>query len=131
MEAAAAVELWGRSEIYNMLYGTFVSDGDSSACQAVCDMYKRKGPYGKEHEMEKAECINHVAKRLVTGLCGLKKGSGKTVGGKNKLTDVVIDHLQFYFQVNLSRKIGTTPSEVRCNSVNSLLLHFDRRPSTT
>lgn len=119
MEAAAAVEMWGRSLNYNMQYETFVSDGDSSAFLAVCAMNEGKGPYGDECKVQKIECVNHVAKRLGTGLRGLKKvknvGKQKrsSIGGKNKLTDVVIDHLQHYFQVSLNRKIGTSAKEMR------------------
>lgn len=35
------------------------------------------------------------------------------MGGKHRLTDVVINHLQFYFQVSLNRKVGTTSREMR------------------
>lgn len=35
------------------------------------------------------------------------------MGGKHRLTDVVINHLQFYFQVSLNRKVGTTSLEMR------------------
>lgn len=62
MEASAALELWGRSTDYGMEYRTFVSDCDSSAYRAVCDMNGGKGPYGEGNKVEKAECINHVAK---------------------------------------------------------------------
>lgn len=111
MEAAEAVEMWGRSKNYNLLYKTFVSDGDSSAYKAVCDM----SPYGTgtKDMVIKAECINHVAKRLGTSMRALKKARGASMGGKNKLTEVVIDNLQFYFQVSLKRKVGTSPSEMR------------------
>lgn len=73
MEAAAAVALWRRSRQYNMIYKTFVSDGDSSAFRSVCEMNQGAGPYGEQCPVVKAECINHVAKRLGTGLRALKK----------------------------------------------------------
>ena len=58
----------------------------------------------------KWECINHVAKRLGTGPRNLRKEiyvevlqSGKKrkkvcLGGRNRLTDKVIDKLQHYFK---------------------------------
>ncbi|XP_076045369.1 uncharacterized protein LOC143027746 [Oratosquilla oratoria] len=118
MEAAAAVSLWGRSCQYDIIYKTFVSDGDSSAFRSVCGMNQGAGPYGEQCPVVKAECINHVAKRLGTGLRALKKTKSDaekpaTWGGRHKLTDVVIDHLQFYFQVSLNRKVGTSASEMR------------------
>ncbi|XP_076036581.1 uncharacterized protein LOC143022318 [Oratosquilla oratoria] len=73
MEAAAAVSLWGRSCQYDIIYKTFVSDGDSSAFRSVCGMNQGAGPYGEQCPVVKAECINHVAKRLGTGLRALKK----------------------------------------------------------
>lgn len=80
MEADVAVILWDRSKNYNMMYTTFVSDSDSSAYRAVCAMNNGKGP-NDEKKVEKAECINHVAKRLGTGLRALKKP------GKAKVED--------------------------------------------
>ncbi|KAK3887038.1 hypothetical protein Pcinc_008803 [Petrolisthes cinctipes] len=65
-----------------MLYTTFVSDGDSSAYRAVCALNNGKGPYGEKRKVQKAECINHVAKRLGTGLSGLKKPGKAKVEGK-------------------------------------------------
>lgn len=115
MEAEAAVALWRRSLQYNMIYKTFVSDGDSSAFRSVCEMNRGAGPYGVQCPVVKAECINHVANRHCTGLCALKKTDADkpaTWGGRHKLTDVVIDHLQFYFQESLNRKVGTTASEM-------------------
>lgn len=56
MDAAAALEMWGRSLSYNMQYETFVSDGDSSALLAVCAMNEGKGPYGDECKVQKIEC---------------------------------------------------------------------------
>ena len=120
MEAAEAKEIWGRSGEHQMIYKTFVSDGDSSAYRAVCDMNGGAGPYGKDCKVVKAECVNHVAKRLGTGLRALKKtrggaqkGKAATMGGRHKLTDTVIDHLQHYFQVSLNRKVHTSAEEMR------------------
>lgn len=45
MEAAAAMKLFSRSLDNNMRYTVFISDGDSSAYTAVCNMNDGKGPY--------------------------------------------------------------------------------------
>lgn len=111
MEAAAAVAMWGRFKDHGFLYKTFLSDGDSSAFLSVKKMCNNEGPYGAACSVKKAECVNHVSKRLGTALRNLKKATKKKgtagYGGKNKLTDVVIDSLQYYYKVSLNRKIET------------------------
>lgn len=113
MEAACAVEMWGRSEQHQMQYKTFVSDGDSSAFNAVTAMGNGKGPYGEGMQTVKVECVNHVAKRLGTGFRNVKKNKAiddededeepskqkkrSGIGGKKQITDNVTDHLQYYF----------------------------------
>ena len=139
MEAAHAVAMWGRSENFGFKYKTFITDGDSSAFKAVTEMSNGNGPYGKERPVMKAECVNHVAKRLGTALRNLKIGKvdvdssddddgeppkkkRKTgMGGKHKL-DNVIDHLQIYFSVSLKRKVGTDASTMR-NEILSTFYH--------
>lgn len=127
MEAAEALACWKRSLQHNMRYINFVGDGDSSAYNAV----KESGVYG-EKQIEKWECVNHVAKRLGTGLRNLckqtviKVGKGKStktiLGGKNKLTGKVIENLQFYFGLSIKRKVNTTPEEMK-NEVMSSFYH--------
>lgn len=68
MEVAAAMTLK-----HNMRYMHFVSDGDSTAFSAVRDCNDKEGPYGSDNLIEKWERINHVAKRLGTGLRNLRK----------------------------------------------------------
>ena len=63
MEAAIAVKLFSRSLDKNIRYTVLISDGDSSAYNAVCDMNDGEGPYGNV-KVEKGVCINYVAKRL-------------------------------------------------------------------
>jgi hypothetical protein len=104
-----------------MRYTTFISDGDSSAFNGVVE----HDPY-PGHTIEKAECVNHVAKRLGTRLRKLKKDSfvekrtatGKmrkmsTLGGKNKLTDEVIDKLTGYYGIAIRSSKGTTIEQMK------------------
>ncbi|KAK8372313.1 hypothetical protein O3P69_019807 [Scylla paramamosain] len=131
MEAAAAVTMWTRSLEHNMRYMNFVCDGDSSAFRAVKECNNGDGPYGKDYVIEKWDCTNHVAKRLGTGLRNLRKdtyievnqsGSRKrrsVLGGKNKLTDKVIDRLQHYFKISIKRKANTTEGEMRDEIMSS------------
>ncbi|XP_063873641.1 uncharacterized protein LOC135107567 [Scylla paramamosain] len=131
MEAAEALACWNRSLSHNMRYINFISDGDSSAYSSVTSCNNGEGPYGKDHLVEKMDCINHVAKRLGNGLRNLRKEtqtvktkSGKIVkrsvlGGQNKLTDKVITRLQFYFRRGITRKVDMTEEEMRNDIMSS------------
>lgn len=57
MEAAKV--MWSRSERFKLRYTTMVSDGDTKTFNALLDLK----PYGPDVVIEKAECVNHVAKR--------------------------------------------------------------------
>lgn len=69
--------------------------------------------YGDDYEIRKEECQGHVQKRMGTGLRELKKklrgvklADGKNVGGKNRLTDKMIDKLQNYYRLAIRRNTG-------------------------
>lgn len=109
METVAATRLWQRSISYKLRYTTFLSDGDSSAYNAVCGLNDGQGPY--DIKVEKEECVNHVCKRMGTRLRKLKQEDFTTIttktgkkmkrsvlGGAHMLTDKVIDNLQRYYQ---------------------------------
>jgi hypothetical protein len=103
MEATAAVEIFSRSISSRKLkYTTFVGDGDSSSFGWVKEALEKK--FGVEYVIVKEECVGHVQKRLGTALRkyksdmkGKKLSDGKTVGGKNRLTDKVIDRMQNFY----------------------------------
>ena len=103
MEAVAAVEIFSRSiEKRKLKYTTFVGDGDSSSFGQVKAALDEK--FGSDYEVKKEECVGHVQKRLGTALRKYKKDNkgkklsdGKTVGGKGRLTDKVIDKMQNYY----------------------------------
>lgn len=133
MEAAAAMKLFSRSLDNDMRYTVFISDGDSSAYNAVCSMNDGKGPYNGI-EIEKGECINHVGKRLGTALRKVreqvitekKTKTGKTrrvkeMGGKGKLTDFVIAKLQKYYTAAIRRHVGGTVEALRKDIYASFL----------
>ena len=65
MEVKAAAAIWHRSEEEcKMRYTTMLSDGDSKTFLMLQEMK----PYGPDVVITKEECINHIAKRLGTGL---------------------------------------------------------------
>ena len=64
MEAAAAESLWNRLIERDFRYTTLLSDGDAGTYKHLCDL----NVYGDDVELQKEECINHVAKRLGIGI---------------------------------------------------------------
>lgn len=54
-----------------MRFTAFVGDGDSSACNNLCKLNGRKGPYTVP--VAKEECVNHVSKRIGTRMHKIKK----------------------------------------------------------
>jgi hypothetical protein len=103
MEAVSAVDMFTRSiRTRKLKYTTFVGDGDSSSFGRVMEALEKK--FGTAYEIKKEECVGHVQKRLGTALRkykndrkGKKLSDGKTVGGKGRLTDKVIDKMQNYY----------------------------------
>ncbi|MBP1527417.1 MAG: hypothetical protein H9Q66_05815, partial [Spiroplasma ixodetis] len=101
MEVEGVSRIFDRSLAqHNIRYKTYLGDGDSRAFKAVCE----KQPYGPNFVINKLECIGHVQKRMGTRLRSLKKklgseklSDGKTIGGKGRLTDAVINKIQQYY----------------------------------
>ena len=97
METEGVRVLFGRSQRSNLLYISYIGDGDSKGYQAVVD----DKPYG-DIPIAKEECVGHVAKRLGRRLRELKKdrtplSDGKSIGGRGRLTDDLCDRLQNYY----------------------------------
>ena len=98
MEAAGAIKIFSQSiEKYELQYLEYL-DGDTSAYKKVVE----SKPYG-EDTIEKRECIGHVQKRVRGRLRklkekyhGVKLSDGKTIGGRGRLTDGMINKLQVY-----------------------------------
>ncbi|KAM7298379.1 hypothetical protein ISCGN_018975 [Ixodes scapularis] len=91
MEVQAAATIFSRSiELHNMQYVTVLCDGDSKAFTHVSslDLYDK--------DIHKEDCVNHVAKRMYAGVEKLKK-TKKKLGGKGKLTNVVMKKLTNYY----------------------------------
>jgi hypothetical protein len=99
MEVEAAKVLWNRSvDSYKLRYTTILSDGDSKTFNEL----NSTRPYGKEVEIDKEECTNHVSKRLGTALRNMVVDCGKkgiTLGGKarGQLTQAAIRRLTIYY----------------------------------
>ncbi|GFX23758.1 uncharacterized protein TNCV_3597001 [Trichonephila clavipes] len=88
MEVVGAYCIFERSNVRNVQYNEYYGDGDSKGYESV------KNFYGI-NTVTKLECIGHVQKRVAGRLLQLKKTT-KGLGGKNKLTDKLIDRIQNY-----------------------------------
>ncbi|GFU07614.1 uncharacterized protein TNCV_2225771 [Trichonephila clavipes] len=110
MEVDGMLRIFNRSEkLQNLKYSNYIGDGDTKTFNALSE----NKPYGDDHLIQKIECVGHVQKRMGTRLRKLKLvyskkiklSDGKTIGGKGRLTDSLIDKLAHYYG-----------NAVRCNS---------------
>lgn len=106
MEVVAAERLWQRSEKYGFRYTTVVSDGDSKTFSHLTEL----NLYG-DTNIEKVECLNHVAKRLGTGLRKVvadNTGTGEPLGGKKhgSLKGTTIDKLTAFYRNAIQNNLG-------------------------
>lgn len=103
MESDGACEIFVRSvEGRSLKYCRFVGDGDTGCFGKVRSRCAEV--FGGDYEVVKEECVGHVQKRMGSGLRefkrknrGMKLSDGKTVGGKGRLTDKIIDKIQNYY----------------------------------
>jgi len=99
MELSGAKNIFQRSiEVNQLRYMEYYGDGDSKSFTSVENVYA-------PDVVKKQECIGHVQKRVGTRLRELKKKT-KGLGGRGKLTDVVIDRLQNYYGVAVRSNVG-------------------------
>ena len=74
----------------------WLCDGDSKAFDAICE----DGVYCEDIKLEKEDCINHVSKRMGTGLRKLvdaARAEGGKISGKGKLTREKITKIENYY----------------------------------
>ncbi len=99
MEKEAAAILWSTSKVKNnMMYTTFLRDGDSKAYNEVVELQPYHA-YGPEMEIIKEECLNHVDKKFLTALLNIitvYKHGGK---GEGCLTQRKTLKLQVYYHL--------------------------------
>lgn len=107
METEAAERLWRRSEEIGFRYTSVISDGDSK----THDHLQSLKVYGEGIAIEKHECVNHVAKRLGTGLRNIRKvcaAKKMRIGGKKhgSLKLSTIDKLTKYYRNAIINHLG-------------------------
>ncbi|GFW18405.1 uncharacterized protein TNCV_1184331 [Trichonephila clavipes] len=102
MEVDGMLRTFNRSEkLHNLKYSNYIGDGDTKTFNALSE----NKPYGDDHLIQKIECVGHVQKRMGTRLRKLKLvyskkklSDGKTIGGKGRLTDSLIDKFAHYYE---------------------------------
>lgn len=105
MEVKGVLTMFRESQPkFNVRYKNYLGDGDSASYPSVV----ADQPYGPTFSIEKLECVGHVQKRMGSRLRKLKAkkskhvlSDGKTVGGKGRLTDAVINEIQIYYGLAL------------------------------
>ncbi|GFS84642.1 uncharacterized protein TNCV_4607621 [Trichonephila clavipes] len=111
MEVDGMLRIFNRSEkLHNLKYSNYIGDGDTKTFNALSE----NKPYGDDYLIQKIECVGYVQKRMGTRLRKLilvyskkKLSDGKTIGGKGRLTDSLIDKLAHYYG-----------NAIRCNSTS-------------
>ncbi|GFV67310.1 CCHC-type domain-containing protein [Trichonephila clavipes] len=98
MEVVGAYRIFERSNVRNVQYNEYYGDGDSKGYESV------KNFYGI-NTVTKLECIGHVQKRVDLRFRQIKKKK-KGLGGKNKLTDKLIDRIQNYYGIAIRNNVG-------------------------
>ncbi|GFT11097.1 uncharacterized protein TNCV_1084511 [Trichonephila clavipes] len=111
MEVDGMLRIFNRSEkLHNLKYSNYKGDDDTKTFN---DLSENK-PYGDDYLIQKIECVGYVQKRMGTRLRKLilvyskkKLSDGKTISGKGRLTDSLIDKLAHYYG-----------NAIRCNSTS-------------
>ncbi|EZA47079.1 hypothetical protein X777_16771 [Ooceraea biroi] len=105
MEVDAMKEMFSRSEEkFKVKYTNYIGDGDSKTFNAILNL----NPYGDDVSVIKTECVGHVEKRMGTRLRNAKKTH--KLGGKGKLTDVLIKKLTKYYGLAIRRNVNSVPN---------------------
>ena len=122
MEAAGLVDCFMNSiQNRKLRYTHYIGDGDSKAYNEVVDPYPGV-------VVEKLQCVGHIQNHLGGHLRNLKhtmKGplaDGKTLSGKGRLTDKVINKLQNYFGIANRQSAGNTVYQLK-KVIGAVLFH--------
>ncbi|GFW27285.1 transposable element Tcb2 transposase [Trichonephila clavipes] len=114
METVGMVRIFQRSLSHRSVrYTSYIGDGDSKTFSSITS----SNQYEEDITVSKIECVGHVQKRMGTRLQKLKQMSsklsdGKSIGGKGRLTDRMIDLITTYYG-NAIRQNKTCLSDMR------------------
>ena len=113
MEGSAAVEIWKRSvERNNLVYSTYVGDGDSSSFTNL----QKSDPYQGIEHVRKEECLGHVQKRLKMRLKKKSTVFPKISAGK-------VERVGQLYALVVAQNRGKTPAEIH-DALWNLLEHL-------
>ena len=123
-EAAGLVQCFAASEKdHQFRYKYFIGDGESKSHVNIVE----KDPYDGI-VVEKLECVGHIQKRVGGRLRKLKAtnkerlSDGKTLGGKGRLTEKVINKLQNYFGIAVRQSTGKTVYDMK-KAIGAVIFH--------
>ena len=127
LEAAGLVDCFMSSiEHRKLRYTHYIGDGDSKAYNDVVKNDAHSGIV-----VEKLECVGHIQKHLGSRLRNLKhtmKGplvDGKTLVGKGRLADKVINKLENYFGIAIRQSTGNTVYQLK-KATGAVLFHCSK-----
>ena len=99
IEPVEALNIFERSVVKNkQRYTDFYGDGDSKKHKVIEDVYPGI-------KVQKLECIGHIQKRVGNRLWKLKERV-KGLGGKEKLTNIIINRRQSYYGIAIRSNIA-------------------------
>ncbi|GFX35949.1 uncharacterized protein TNCV_4214711 [Trichonephila clavipes] len=126
--SSSKMEVDGMKEIFqrsmpqrNEKYIKYIGDGDTKTFPEL----QRTAPYS----IEKVECVGHIQKRMGARLRklktmnrGKKLSDGKSISGKNRLTDKFIDTITTYYG-NAIRQNNSSVSDMR-QAIWAIYCHY-------
>ncbi|GFT61276.1 uncharacterized protein TNCV_927101 [Trichonephila clavipes] len=126
--SSSKMEVDGMKEIFqrsvpqrNAKYIKYIGDGDAKSFLEL----QRTAPYS----IEKVECVGHIQKRMGARLRklktmnrGKKLSDGKSISGKNSLTDKFIDTITTYYG-NAIRQNNSSVSDMR-QTIWAIYCHY-------
>ncbi|GFW93190.1 uncharacterized protein TNCV_3333501 [Trichonephila clavipes] len=126
--SSSKMEVDGMKEIFqrsvpqrNAKYIKYIGDGDTKTFPEL----QRTAPYS----IEKVECVGHIQKRMGARLRklktmnrGKKLSDGKSISGKNRLTDKFIDTITTYYG-NAIRQNNRSVSDMR-QAIWAIYCHY-------
>ncbi|KAL7290606.1 hypothetical protein TKK_0015368 [Trichogramma kaykai] len=102
MEVESVEEMLLRfEELHGVKYVNYIGDEDLKTFSALFNV----NPYNNEPVVIASECIGHVQKRMGSRFRSVRKS--KHLGGKGKLTEILIKKLSTYYGLAILRNVDS------------------------
>ena len=114
--------LWNLKKTH-LRYTSYIGDGETKPYSEVVE----KDPYPGT-VVQKLECVGHIQKKIGGCLRKLKSSDkvplsdGKSLSGKGRLTEKMINKLQNYFRIAVQQYTGTTVYQLK-KAIGAVLYH--------